>query len=163
MKRMAVSALVSTLTLAACSMPQAARAQYPGSLRTLPPSFTNPAVSPYLNLLQRGQSPAVNYYTIVRPDIEFRNSIGGLQQQVNTQGAIQDVALSGLPYTGHVASFFNYSHYYAPPTVVGRGGGLLGRVGGGAASAGTGSTGQAASAGVGSGGAQVGGGATPRR
>lgn len=40
------------------------------------------SVSPYLNLLRSGSSPAVNYYGLVRPAIDFQNNLNNLQQQV---------------------------------------------------------------------------------
>ena len=46
-----------------------------------------PGVSPYLNLLRQGNSQALNYYGLVRPQVEFRSGIQQLQQQGNTQQA----------------------------------------------------------------------------
>ncbi|MGF1580889.1 MAG: hypothetical protein ACFCD0_16115 [Gemmataceae bacterium] len=43
-----------------------------------------PAVSPYLNLLRAGGSPSFNYATLVRPQLQFRQSVLGLQNQINT-------------------------------------------------------------------------------
>ncbi len=40
---------------------------------------TGPAVSPYLNLLRRGTSPGVNYYGIVKPQLDMQNALRGLQ------------------------------------------------------------------------------------
>ena len=37
--------------------------------------YAQPVFSPYLNLLRRGTNPAVNYYGLVRPEIDFRNSL----------------------------------------------------------------------------------------
>src|SRR4051812_45352389 len=49
-----------------------------------PPPITRPAVSPYLNLLRTDQPAGLNYYNLVRPQVEFRSSIGQLQQQTAT-------------------------------------------------------------------------------
>src|SRR4051794_19633319 len=49
--------------------------------RYTPPS-ARPAVSPYLNLTRTGTDPAINYYGIVRPQLEFNNSIQNLNRQV---------------------------------------------------------------------------------
>jgi hypothetical protein len=95
-------------------------------------------VSPYLSLVQRGQSPAINYYNIVRPDIEFRQGIQSLQNQVNTQAAQQEQggAAAGLPFTGHSTTFMNTSHYFGrSPATAGRG---FAPVGQGRAAAGAG-------------------------
>jgi len=81
-----------------------------------------PAVSPYLNLLRSGD-PAVNYNTLVRPQIEQPRAIQQLQIEVQQQ---QDQAMVGqrfavpaginptavLPFTGHPTQFMNYSHYF---------------------------------------------------
>ncbi len=73
-----------------------------------------PAYSPYLNLLRRGNSAAANYYGLVKPELEFRSAYRGLQQQVN--GQVNATAAvdpqSGLPYTGHVATFLNTGGYF---------------------------------------------------
>jgi hypothetical protein len=47
-----------------------------------PVTGPRPVVSPYLNLFRRGNSPGFNYFTLVRPELELRQSIGQLQQQV---------------------------------------------------------------------------------
>src|SRR5262249_16465841 len=78
------------------------------------PGAPRPAYSPYLNLARPGNA-ANNYYGLVRPEIEFRNSISGLQTQY---GALsQEVhnpitAETPLPATGHKTYFMSYSHYF---------------------------------------------------
>ena len=47
-----------------------ARGQFPQ--RKYTPS---PTISPYLNLNRGGNSPAFNYYTLVRPEFQFRNQL----------------------------------------------------------------------------------------
>jgi len=89
-----------------------------------------PAVSPFLNLANGG-NPAVNYYTIVQPQIDFRNQLQQLQGQV---AITQDAAAAGqmLPpvTTGHAVQFLNSSPYFMRPAVstagVGLGGGAMG-------------------------------------
>jgi hypothetical protein len=75
---------------------------------------SRPTVSPYLNLLRRGNSPAFNYYTLVRPQQQFQQSVQQLQQDVAalppTVGGQEGP--SGLPTTGHPTQFMNYSHYF---------------------------------------------------
>jgi hypothetical protein len=76
------------------------------------PVNRSPAVSPYLNLLRGDNSPAVNYYGLVRPQMEFRSGLQDLQQQVsNNQAAISD--LNAFPTTGHRTSFLNTGGYYS--------------------------------------------------
>jgi hypothetical protein len=82
-----------------------AHAQLPGQ---------RPAVSPYLNLLRRGSDPAVNYYDLVRTQIDVRSSITQLQQQVTTNQqsiATQEATASAL-VTGHTSRFLNLSGYF---------------------------------------------------
>jgi hypothetical protein len=77
-----------------------------------------PIISPYLNLNQGSANPAINYYGIVRPQIENRQAIQNLQQQAQTtQGMIQgqagpsaneDIAPTGRTMGGYL----NYSHYF---------------------------------------------------
>jgi hypothetical protein len=82
--------------------------------RVGPPA--RPAVSPYLNLLRPGNSPGVNYYGLVRPQNEFRNSLQGLGQQVSANRAmIDDLAEqpdASLPATGHRVTYLNTRGYY---------------------------------------------------
>ena len=79
-----------------------------------------PAFSPYLNLLRSGNSAGFNYYGIVRPQLEFREGLGGLQNEVdlnrqlllnsnnNTAGGYDSYALT----TGHAAVFLNNGGYF---------------------------------------------------
>jgi hypothetical protein len=82
-----------------------ARAQLPGQ---------RPAVSPYLNLLRRGSDPAINYYDLVRPQIDVRSSIIQLQQQVTTnqQAITTQEATAGTLVTGHSSRFLNVGGYF---------------------------------------------------
>jgi hypothetical protein len=77
-------------------------------------AYSTPRTSPYLNLLRRGSSPAVNYYGLVRPEVEYRTAIGQLQQQTQAnQQAIAGVgAQGGVLTTGNVAGFMNYGSYF---------------------------------------------------
>jgi hypothetical protein len=148
MKHTIVLALLGGLT----AVP-AARAQVPTPYR--PPPLS-PAYSPYLNLNRSGASAAQNYYGLVRPQIDARNAIGTLQQQVGTldQVVSTQAAMAYDPNavtTGHPVSFMNYGGYFA-----GLGGSRpSGRLAGGAAGglAGVGATGSfgAASFGAGAG------------
>jgi hypothetical protein len=77
-------------------------------------SAQRPAVSPYLNLYRRGNSLAFNYYTLVRPELEMRSSLGQLEQQITTnQQAITDLAgTPPLTPTGHQTEVMNYPRYF---------------------------------------------------
>jgi len=104
--------------------------------------ITQPTFSPYLNLLRRDNSAALNYYGLVRPEIEFRNSLLGLQQQVtmNRMALNQEIdPATGLPATGHTAYFLNLGGYF-----LNLGGGIAAggaRTFGGAGAAGSGGVG----------------------
>jgi hypothetical protein len=105
-RRISLAAVLSSF--AALALAQPAPAQTP-----TPPR--QPAYSPYLNLTRPG-SVANNYYGLVRPDIDFRNSLNNLQQQytglnqaINNPTAVD----SPFPGTGHKTSFMNYSHFYS--------------------------------------------------
>jgi hypothetical protein len=84
-----------------------------GSARAQLPS-QRPPVSPYLNLLRRGSDPAINYYDLVRTQIDVRSSIVQLQQQVTTNQqtlATQEATASTL-VTGHSSRFLNLGGYF---------------------------------------------------
>ena len=76
---------------------------------------SRPAFSPYLNLNRPGASPTLNYYGLVRPEIQARQSIQNLQGSVATnQQAIGGLRteINELPGTGHQASFQNHGGYF---------------------------------------------------
>jgi hypothetical protein len=89
---------------------------------------TRPTVSPYVSLSGR-RTPAVNYFSIVRPQREFRTSLRQLTDRVafdeaQTQTEADAAATTGttaptVPGTGHVTSFQNFSHFYPTPAAAG--------------------------------------------
>ena len=97
--------LLALLGLLAPAGPPQANAQGPAQ---------RPAVSPFLNLNRRGTSPALNYYNLVRPEVEFRNSAQQLQQQItNNQQAISGLqAAQGLRATGQRAQFMTHTRFF---------------------------------------------------
>jgi hypothetical protein len=75
-----------------------------------------------LNLIRTGSDPGINYYGLVRPQIDFRRDILGLGQQYNNlSGMLASEAQStGQPLmTGHPIRFQNYLHYYGNPVTSG--------------------------------------------
>jgi hypothetical protein len=82
-------------------------AQAPGFNPSARPTF-----SPWLNLNRRGSNAAVNYYGIIRPQVNFSNSIQQLQQEVALPPTEATTAGSELPATGHVAGFLNHNKYF---------------------------------------------------
>ncbi len=78
-----------------------------------------PLISPYLNLNARGMTnSAVNYYGIVRPQMENHQAIQQLQQQFQTTQNLQPGQTGQLQEgemmpTGHtMGGYFNYSHFF---------------------------------------------------
>jgi len=85
-------------------------------------------ISPYINILRGGAFPAVNYYNIVQPQLQFNAAIGQLQTQQNLLSqAISNPNVLGET-TGHPTAFGNWTHYYSYQGV-GIGGGGTGRPG----------------------------------
>ncbi len=89
----------------------------PLSARYQSPYASRPAsVSPYINLI--GRNPVVNYFGIVRPQLEVRKTQAQQSQAIQTlsrqlQGAEpKSPDVWSLPKTGHTAYFNNFSHYY---------------------------------------------------
>jgi hypothetical protein len=73
----------------------------------------SPGISPYLNLIRPGGSPAINYYGLVRPQLAYNTAINSLEQQV----ALSRVAMTAqeslaVPTTGHAVSFLNTRGYF---------------------------------------------------
>ena len=71
----------------------------------------SPGYSPYLNLARPG-SPGVNYYGLVRPEIEFRNNLQQLQRNTIRLQSQFSQATGGDLSTGHPAAFMYYGGYY---------------------------------------------------
>ncbi|QJW98075.1 hypothetical protein [Frigoriglobus tundricola] len=102
-----------------------------GAVNAQPPSGfgSRPAYSPYLNLNRPGGSVTQNYYGLVRPEVQARQSVGSLQGSVaaNQQaiGGLQAgiTAPPELPVTGHQATFLNYRSYFLSGGVAGTGAG----------------------------------------
>jgi hypothetical protein len=117
MTRMALAALTALGLLGSWAGP--ARAQFTYQRPATSP-YSQPAVSPYLNMTRSG-NPAVNYNTLVRPQIDNARAFQQLQTQVQ-QNEIKMGQLSAapngidpnavLPFTGHQVQFMTYSHYY---------------------------------------------------
>jgi hypothetical protein len=97
------------VVLLLCLTPLWSVAQSP-VLRPQTSPFSQPAVSPYLNL-SRGGNPALNYYNLVRPQQETQAAIQHLQQGQLTTTAAQ-ASTEAVLTTGHSARFMNYSHYF---------------------------------------------------
>jgi hypothetical protein len=118
MKRVTTAALAALGLLGFLATGQA-RAQFTYQRPQTNP-FGTPTVSPFLNMA-RGGNPAINYNTLVRPQIQTQRSLQQLQTDVR-----QDELRMGqlttapagidpnavLPYTGHPTQFMAQSHYF---------------------------------------------------
>jgi hypothetical protein len=73
-----------------------------------------PPVSPYLNLARRDVNPAINYYGLVRPQLEFRNAIQRLDNQLTAdqQGVPGSDFSADVPVTGQRAQFQTQNKYF---------------------------------------------------
>jgi hypothetical protein len=124
-------------------LPGLAHAQFfqPPGTYVRPYQPVHPTVSPYLNLNRGGTNPAINYYGIVRPQMQTQQNLQQVQQQLTAQAAagpgpdtampLTTGALGATPLvstTGHPVSYFNYSHYF--PGILNRGGMRTGSSGG---------------------------------
>jgi hypothetical protein len=98
----------------------------------------SPSFSPYLNLLSRGATPAVNYFGIIRPGQQLAQQQTALQQQLAQTNQTLNSAATGAAndtlFTGRGATFGFYSHYFNNSPAAG--GGLGGFAGGSRASGG---------------------------
>lgn len=95
--------------------------------------YQRPTISPYLNMVRPGGNPALNYYGLVRPQMQSARTMQVFQQELTTvaNGVFPAAQQSGpqgnLPITGHSVSFYNYSTYFPAATGTGnRAGGTLG-------------------------------------
>ncbi len=102
--------LVSLLAVAAWAAGEA-RCQTYGRPPVNP--FPRPAFSPYLNLVRPG-NPAGNYFSFVRPQNDFLNSLGQLRQQVGVgQQTVTDLETAlAPPTTGHATQFLSHRSYF---------------------------------------------------
>lgn len=97
--------------------------------RPKPPTFTpynyGPTLSPYLNLLRIG-NPAVNYYGLVRPELEFRandarifGDLNSIQHRLSAPATpVREKKSDESPRfssTGHPVTFMNKAPYYRTP------------------------------------------------
>ena len=109
MTRLMWAALVAALFLTA-----EAKAQPPAP-RPLG-GASSPPVSPYINLLRGGTDPGINYYGLVRPQLDLRNAILGLQGQAWYNQQAANLQAGDWGTTGHPVSFLNYGGYFMTTT-----------------------------------------------
>jgi hypothetical protein len=89
------------------------------------PVRSRPAVSPFINL-GIGGGGALNYYGLVRPQVQGNEAILRMQQNLNmlnADGSMRGQLTANTPagsqtglQTGHAATYFNTGHYFPPQT-----------------------------------------------
>jgi hypothetical protein len=100
--------------------------------------YAQPQPSAYLNLLRGGATPGFNYFSLTRPQLDFRGGIVGLQQQVQqnqqlvtgleaTRAGNQAAVTTGQPF-GFMTDlgFFQNQNQFAATGGVGAGVGAAG-------------------------------------
>jgi hypothetical protein len=112
--RRSLTTSLAVLSVLAVLTAGEARAQFPFAGGVTPP-YARPAVSPYLNLFRAGSPAGINYYDLVRPQVQVNRALYGLQQQVGTLG--QQVTAEGegtanLLATGHRVGFMTHLRYF---------------------------------------------------
>lgn len=102
---------LSAVAVGLAAFASEARAQLPARNFGAAPT---PPYSPYLNLVRPGANPAINYYGLVRPQMDFARSIQGLQGQLlSTQQSIMSQQAGGeVLTTGHPVYFLNYGAFF---------------------------------------------------
>jgi hypothetical protein len=118
MKRYHV-ALGGALAFVLCHGAGTATAQFP-----YPSPFNRPVVSPYVNLARPGPA-AINYYGLVRPQLDFRSSMQNLQGQVTTLEQQQallaqseysaDIAPTGVQRAQFMTHLYYFNNALRPP------------------------------------------------
>ena len=102
----------ASITLSALSVLLVSAGQVLGQARGLP--YQSPPVSPYINLGRPQIGPAIDYYGIIRPQLDLRQNLQGLQQQVNTNeqtlGSITEPR--AISPTGVAANFNTQYRYF---------------------------------------------------
>ena len=77
--------------------------------------YSPPVFSPYLNLLNRG-NPAINYYGIVRPEMQDQQQLQRLQFGLARTNAEIEAATTAAPgvlaTTGHAVGFMTQARYF---------------------------------------------------
>ena len=114
-------AIVAVATAVLGINPLRCRAQVGGGFG-VPASkqINNPPISPYLNLTQPGLNPAITYESLVRPELQLRNTLANQQQllgDLQQRGMTQPPALLQSPtvlQTGHTTSFLDTGTYFFP-------------------------------------------------
>jgi len=126
MKRCLLAGVVALGWLAAAVGPRAeAQFTYQRPQTNL---FGAPGVSPYLNMLRPGANPAINYYGLVKPQMNTNQSIQELQHYtfgLNSANQANAEDPNRMSNTGHAVQFFNYGNYF-PMATAGRNGGTTG-------------------------------------
>lgn len=121
MNRLLLAAAAAALLL---GLPATASAQNFGRPGYYNPYLNQPRLSPYLDIVGRGNNPAVNYYNGTLSEIERRNVQAIYGQAINTlqreeQGLAEAIDQDELAASGHITAFNNTAGYF-PTSTTGR-------------------------------------------
>lgn len=111
MKQLTMALAVAGVLVCVNARPACAQGPYVAPMVN---PYGRPTVSPYINL-GRGGSAGINYYGLVRPQLQANAAMQLLQR--NQLLEAQDLSLLATsptagPITGTSAQFMNFSHYY---------------------------------------------------
>jgi hypothetical protein len=112
--RIPTKGLLALLGLLAITAPCLAQVYPYPQVPVTPGPAAPPPVSPYINL-RLGGNPAINYYGVVRPQVDARNAIQQLQTGfADTRTNLElEAALANVPVvTGNYATFYNHNRYF---------------------------------------------------
>ncbi len=133
-------AAVAALSVGGLGAPSA-HAQFPIGGYSPPQVQGRPTISPYLNLARPGSSPAINYYGLVRPQMQTQQQLQNLQGQQNLLatelggGMAIPGQMTPIATTGHPVYYFDFARYFPlgglPNNMMGMGMGMGGMGGAG--------------------------------
>jgi hypothetical protein len=101
---------LAALGLLAAVAAGGAQAQIPFGSPLANPNYRSP-FSPYLNLTLPG-NPAINYYGLIRPQLDQAAALQQLQSSVYASQANPGVLNNAMPITGHASQFQNHWGYF---------------------------------------------------
>ena len=113
MLRFKPALIAMALTIAA----SAAQAEQP-IVQPTRPNNTPPVLNPYLNML-RGGNPAINYYGLVRPQMQqgqqlqmLQNGLARTTEEAEAAAMTPTTPTGVLADTGHTVGFMTYPRYF---------------------------------------------------
>ncbi len=120
--RISLALLLSAVCVTAASAqvrPEMNPAQRNRVTRRAAAAQRTPSFSPYLNLLRNDTNPALNYYTLVRPQVRQDQTnrlrqaeLDELQTEVEPQASRQRGTPQRVRSTGHASRYMDYQRFF---------------------------------------------------